>query len=495
MRPRATVILAALLAILAGGMASSCAARRDAPPAYEPPALYTQALEEAGAGKVSAAKQPTPAAGLAEAREAWERALAEPSPYSVFFLPAPRLLAALAPAAGDAALARKALADGFTLETLEMLAYLRNPAVRAAESRFRSTLAAYGQVEELSDLLSQASAFTGGMGIESAALFPYPAVMALQGSLVTLEAGASREDLEIARRDAVSRARRIFWELVYNGKARDILGETLRLLSALPGAAAGRYETGAAPLSGLTDAVVRREKAREDLTSLEREAGALEARLAALLDLPPGGGHVSPAQTLPSADFPGPETLARAALSRRQEIRKARIEVERVRTVILMMEAGASFGRSFDAALSPARVARTGDARGEPALPQAPGLAAPPYAYLEETRGVLQSRKAELAAVSADTPGLVRDAWTRADRARREARLYRGAVERLARLDFEAAKKSFETGQMSLGELVDLAIKRLDAKMSALAAERDLGLSLADLSEAVGAADLSSAGG
>ncbi|MCX5883213.1 MAG: hypothetical protein NTU74_15870, partial [Deltaproteobacteria bacterium] len=90
----------------------------------------------------------------------WEDALKSSAADTRFFSPAPDRLSVLEPAGRDAAAAVRALTSGFTLETLEILALLRNQGVISAEKTFRSKLQAYSQVANLDEMLRQYSAFT-----------------------------------------------------------------------------------------------------------------------------------------------------------------------------------------------------------------------------------------------------------------------------------------------------------------------------------------------
>ena len=95
---------------------------------------------------------------LEETSRRWEESLNASGTDTRFFSPAPDRLSALEPAGRDAAAAAQALAAGFTLETLEILALLRNLGVISAEKTFQGKLQAYSQVSNLDEMLRQYSA-------------------------------------------------------------------------------------------------------------------------------------------------------------------------------------------------------------------------------------------------------------------------------------------------------------------------------------------------
>ena len=486
MKTSASVFLG-FLAAVAVTFSASCAVK--IPEAYEPSSFYKAAVEKDAGGPVSVEAVPAPWVDeLRQARAEWEKAASEPSAVSVFHQTPPRLLKALSPAFSDGRQAQKALSGEFSLETLETLALGRNPTVRAADSSLAASLNAYGQLSELMDQLSQYSVFAGDLGAGMAAGFPYPEVVALQGQMAGREAAEAFFEREMARRTALTTARRLYWEIWYNQGALRIADETLRLVSGLPDTLARRYETGEADLKDVTEALVQKQKIEEERLTLKREGEALRASLAALLELPSGAVLGHPGKSGPSSAFPRPESLILLALSRRQEIKKLEAAVARAELSILMMEAESGFGRPFNLSLPSKRIARQGEdaAMNGATGSVAPRLSGPAYAYLQETRARLTALRAELSGAIAETPALVRIAWTRADKAKREAALYGERVETLARLNFSSALKDYETGGLNLSDLTEIALARLEAGTAALSARRDLGLALAELYEAVG---------
>ncbi|RMG85043.1 MAG: hypothetical protein D6708_16265, partial [Candidatus Dadabacteria bacterium] len=103
---------------------------------YEPGEFYRAQLastpperpQTAGDGAFEAQK-----ARLEEARRRWAEALEAGLPGERFYEPAPEVLERVRAAADDPGKAQALLADGFDLETLEALAWVRNPGIRAAE--------------------------------------------------------------------------------------------------------------------------------------------------------------------------------------------------------------------------------------------------------------------------------------------------------------------------------------------------------------------------
>ena len=319
---------------------------------YEPPALFRSSVVLRAEPAPQQPHQPdrdfeTQVARIRDLQGRWQKALEAPVPGEAFYAPEPSRVEALRPAGADAAAAEKALAGGFTLETLEALALLRNPEIAAKERELRATLEGYGQVENLDTILRRYSAFTASLmtgigGMENpdatALKFPFPGVLALKGEVVTQEAAAAREDLEAARRKAITSARKAYWELLYLARAQEISGHMLDLLDNLKAAASARYAAGQTNFQDVIKVVIEREKTKEELRTLGEEQANAEAEIREVLALPPAAPVGAPAARDPGSDVPALDGLYPVALERRQELRAARAMIGRMERMLEMAE-------------------------------------------------------------------------------------------------------------------------------------------------------------
>jgi hypothetical protein len=507
-----------LLAILTLAVQPACASRFQAlkgeVDAYTPSPLYLGLA----AGSTAQTTPPAPVAGadafsaasqrLRELAAQWELTLGQRDAVSSFIVPGADLVSALAGAAADPDLAGRALGDGFSLQTLEMLTLLRNPMIRTKEAEARAAVEVFGQAEQIDAVLRRYSALTatsmagGGMGTPPD--FPFPAVLALKGQIVNEEVRAARETLEAARRDAVTAARTAYWELVYVGQAAEITSRMIDLLENLDRSVASRYEAGKTSFQDLVRIRIEREKAREELKTLAEERTNRAAEIRGLLALPPRIVVGIPAFLENWAPLPAQEDLETLALARRQEVRAAAAMVGRMERMLEMVETMTYPG--FDLGLSPAPRGPVTPPAGDSGMGEAAeGLGAtaaaaarPPdrpffaadAAYVREIRQRIAALNSEREAVRAQTLVDVRNAWFAADRARREEALYAAKVLGLAQSALESSLQGYAAGSVGFSDLLESYRGWLEANLAHQRARVDIGVARSGLEAAVGVANL-----
>ncbi|MBI5016229.1 MAG: TolC family protein [Deltaproteobacteria bacterium] len=516
---KTTAALLAAAAALAG--VSAQAGYRDLSrelDAYEPPALYRSQV----GGKPGTDVRPgSPAsddefraqiARLREVESRWEKALTEPTAEDSFYTPAASQLEVLRPAATDATAAEKALADGFSLETLEALTLLRSPAVRSKERELRAALAGYSQVENLDSILRQYTIFTASLmaGVGSAenpdapALkFPFPGVLALKGEIVTQDARAAREGVEAARRDAVTAVRKAYWELLYARAAQEITGGMLDLLDNLKSAASARYSAGETTFQDVVKIGIEREKAKEELKTLGEEQRNREAEIREVLSLPPVVAIGAPAARAPNRAAVKEKGLYPEAKAKRQELRAMRAMIGRMERMLEMAETMIYPGFSLNLSLyerdEVSRIgagAAMGEAAGSfPVVTTASmgaGLPKMPWfgkddAYLRETRQRIGALQKDLEMTEASTALSVREAWFRLDKALREEALFGDRVVSLSQAALEASTRGYRAGKVMFSDLIESYTGWLQANLALERAKADTGVARAELEAVVGA--------
>ncbi len=445
--------------------------------------------------------------GLEEKKNGWETAIGAATTKDSFYFPDPDVLKKLGPATVNDAAAADSLADGFTLETLEALALLRSPVVSSSQRSFRAALEGYSQVANLDEMLRAYSAFTGalmttagGMNESPAMRFPFPAATALKGEVVTQEVLAAREELEMARKEAVTEARRLYWELLYIRRASEITGRSLDLMRELADSTTLRYEVGEGGLREVTGARIESGKMREELTSIAGEQANLEAGVRKLLALPPEVKVGAPAAREPSRDVPPLEPLYPLAREKSPEIKAQRAMVGRMEKMIEMskLEINPRFTQDLSTFDNRA-VLQAGSGRMEEPFPDSAPAAksdgAPAkawygsgLAYLRESEQRLAALREELRRTEAGVLDEVRESWFRLDRARREEILYSQRIGELSRLSRETALGRYRSGDMTLTDVLEAFRSALDNELAAARRAADLGVARAELESAVGAA-------
>jgi outer membrane protein TolC len=514
-------LLAALVALaVAPACASNYQTLKGEVDSYLPSLPYAG---QAGAGDAaatapSAAAAAAPPAGapvdgfaaaarrLQELNVQWEQSLQRPAADSAFLVPADELLRTLAGAAADPEVAGKALADGYSLQTLEALTLLRNPMIRTKQSEALAALAAFGQAEQIDAVLRRYRSLTStamaGLGaMEPVPEFPFPAVLTLKGQIVDDDVRAARERLEAARRDAVGAARTAYWELIYAGQAAEVTARMIDLLENLDRSVASRYESGKTSFQDLVRVRIEREKTRELLRTLTEERANRAAEIRGLLALPARVAVGTPSFVEAAAPLPAQAGLETLALARRQEVRAADAMVDRMERMLEMLETMTFPG--FDLGLTPVPRGPLAPSAGGSAMGGAvagAGTAAAtspvrPFsgaeqAYLGEVRQRIAALKSERESVRAQTLVDVRAAWFAADRARREEALYASKVLGLSQSALESALQGYGAGEVAFSDLLESFTGWLEANLARRRARADSGIARSGLEAAVGVANL-----
>lgn len=439
-------------------------------------------------------------ASLQQRQEKWLQSLSEPGEIITFYVPDPVLLARLRPAVTDPTVATKALAQGLTLETLETLVLLRNPAIQAKESEFKAVLEGYSQAENLDTILRRYASLTkslmtgvGGMtNPDPVALkFPFPGVLALKGEIVNQEALAAREEFEIARREALTSVRKDFAELLYARKALEISQSLLQLIDNMRRTALTRYQAGAATFQEVTGIDIERERAKDELLTLGDELHNIETAIRTAILLPEEvvvGVPIPPDRPNTQSNL---ETLYQLALKRRQEIRLQEAMLGRMERMLEMSETmiypGFTPGLSFYEGDEVS--ARGGESTAQASfgaeLPKTPWFGTND-AYLRQTRQRLNSLNKALEATRASTMLEVRTAWFRFDKAKRQEALYRDRIVPLSQASLDAASQGYSTGSVTFAELIGFAKGWLTDTLSLARAQADVLKTTAELEAAVG---------
>ena len=443
-----------------------------------------------------------------EAKARWEKALKAPRSAETFFHPPSHLLKSLKPAATNVAVATDALYPRFALETLETLAFLRNPGIKASENRTRAAIDTYAQVLALDDILRKYTAFTEGLMTGVGSLkgkepmktkFPFPGILSLKGEIVGQEIKAVMEDLEIARREAITEVRKAYWELLFVHKAEKIAKETIGLFRHLEQTAIILYETGGTSYQDVIKVRIQREILEEDLDTLLEKQRNGETKILEILNLPPETKIGLPENREPLRIVPPLEALYKLAYERRQELRRMRARVGKIERLIEMAETmiippyTLNLSLYEDEAIN--QVGSVATKEGFPVSTRAStgaGLPITPWygiedAYLRQTQQELNALRRELEKEEAATFTLVRNAWFRLDLAKREESLYRGSILELTRTALEVSTQGYEAGKVSFADVISSYRSWLDANLAADRELSNLGIAHAQLENVVGA--------
>ena len=402
---------------------------------------------------------------------------------------------------------KRALQAKFSLEDLETLVLLRNPGVKAQENHVKAAIETFGQASDLDDILRRYSAFTEGLmpgigpmkGKEPVkAKFPFPAVLALKGQIAQQEVKAANEYLESVRRDAITKARKTFWNLIFIRKSRLITRETVDFLQQLEAVATTRYKAGKTSFQDVIKVEIRRKILEETLLTLREKQRNLELTILQLVNLPPLVRLGAPEIQEPVWKTPPLESLYKSALERRQELRRMRAMVGKMERMTAMAEIMIlpQYTMNFsvyndEAATQTGSIAMKETFAVSVPASRGAGLPKKPWygtddAFLRQTRQKLMALKNELKNAEKATATMVQKAWYKTDQAKREAALYRDTVVGLARSALDVSTRGYESGRVSFADVIGSYTDWLKARLALARKLSDIGVARAELARAMG---------
>lgn len=444
---------------------------------------------------------------LLDLQARWRETLRDLSAPEAFYHPDPQILAELAGAQTDIAAAQAAMSQPIPQDVPEVLALLRSPTVKAAEHRVRAALEKYTQVGAVDDILRRYTAFTEGVmtgvsimrghgGVRGQ--FPFPGVLALKGRVVTQDVMAAHEQLETARRDAVTAARQTHWRLWFRHQVLSITERTIELLRELEQVSITRYEAGRTSFQDVIKVQVQREVLDERLVTLREQLHNTHVEIRQILHLPPGTPIGLPQVNLAEADLPDLPALYDMGVADRQELNVLRARIGKMDAMIEMAET--MLLPAFDLGLSTytdQAIRQVGTQAGQPTFgdrttPSA-GTGRPhkPWfgfadAYLREMRQKRQAMQEELHRLQDATVALVRNKWFALDRARREKRLYQDTLVGLSEAALEVSTSGYESDKVAFADVIASYTLWLEANLALADKRAAYATSLAELEQAVG---------
>jgi outer membrane protein TolC len=423
-------------------------------------------------------------------------------------------MAELTAVATDEAAAGHIFTQRWDLSTAKALSLLRNPAVQAADLRFKAAIQALDQVTALDAVLKQYDAYgqtvMSGVGPMKGAVptqmqFPFPGITALKGKIADQNIRVAAANLSARRRDTLAAVEKAFWDLNYVHAARRITAEMLGLLNHLEGVATTRYESGRISYQDVIKIRIKREILGEDLATWQQRRQTTEARLKQLLLLPSDTKIARPEFLAPIRKLPALDPLIIRARQGRQELMGMRAMIAKMEGMVLMAETMIlpSYGPDFSSYSNrPVQTVGSGAAK-EPfntkvSAQRGAGLPKMPWfgtkdAYLQETRRKLEALQKELADGEARTEFKVRDTWRALDQAVREERLYRQSVVAMTETSLDVSTREYESGDLNFANVISSYTLWLKSQLSLAKKTADIGRFRAELLRWIGAAPDNSA--
>lgn len=444
---------------------------------------------------------------LLDLQTRWREAFRDLSAPTAFYPPNPQVLEGLETTRTDATAAQAAVSQSFSQDVPEVLALLRSPTIKAADHQARAALEKYSQVSAVTDILRRYTAFTEGAMTGVGTMrghggtrgqFPFPGVLALKGQAVTQDVTAAREQLEAARRDAVTAARKAHWRLWFLHQAFSTTERTIGLLRELEQVSVTRYEAGRTSFQDVIKVRVQRELLDERLVTLREQLRNAHVEIRQLLHLPPDTPIGLPRVSLAEADVPDLPSLYGTALESRHELKVLRARLGKLDAMLEIAET--MLLPPFDLGLSYYRdqaINQVGTQAGQTtfatrttasagaAQPKRPWFAFAD-AYLREMRQKRQALQEELNRLQDATVAMVRSKWFALDRARREKRLYQDTVVQLSQAALDVSTSGYESDKVAFADVIASYTLWLNTNLALADKRSAYGTSLAELEQAVG---------
>jgi outer membrane protein TolC len=388
------------------------------------------------------------------------------------------------------------------LETLLPLLLGRNAGIAAARARLEGAAERHPQAISLPDPKVEATYFTKNAMDPSGSFtrwelmvrqeIPFPVVLALKGDEAKKDAEAEALRYEAAVRDAVAELKDAHAERGYLAAATRVQAAVRDVYRRFADVARGGAATGRTRLPESFRADALAAQAEYELKLLEEMRGVEDARLRALLQLPPhlAIGEPSDAAEVPVVDA-NPDELARRALAYNQELRAAGVMTESAELAArrARWELAPSFeiggGQRFNDDYDPA----TGDRHDSTVLSL--GVTVPFWfpahqARIREADAGLRAARAEESDRRATLAASVARAAFRLRNAQRLGDLYGRELVPQAEQALARSQSMMAEGKESLASSLELAATWQQLRLAELRAVADRAQALAALEKLLG---------
>ncbi len=480
--------------------------------AYRPPSYFTQLLSEPDPEFKSVLKQDTKEfsamkSKIIKMKSSWADKIKAQKHEFDFVKIDKSYLKKLGPAKIYSGFAADKLKNNFSLKSLEHLTLLRNPAIKAAEKRFKATIESYTQVTDLDEVLRSYSGFTKSLmtgvgpqkGKDSMKIkFPFPAVMSLKGQIVTRQAVIANQNLAITARNEITKMRKNFWNLMFVYRAKNITAETLRLFKRLEQVANARYKSGKTSFQDVIKINIKTHILEEDLVTLKEKQKSYEATIKAILNIPQEKKIGKPVMQRPVAKIPSIEKLRALAKNHRQEIKKIKASIAKMEKMTELSETMILPPFTLSLSVYENDIANTGGPGAiKPSFPvtttASMGAGLPKNiwfgtgdSWLKQTRQKIEALKSDLEKTYSLTDSMVENGWFELDKAVRETNLYENKVVELSKSALDVSSRGYESGTVTFADVINSYTTWLNVRLSLAKKFSAMGIARANLINTLG---------
>jgi cobalt-zinc-cadmium efflux system outer membrane protein len=389
-----------------------------------------------------------------------------------------------------------------SLDEVTNVVLANNPAIKAAQEKWRAMKARVPQAAAWEDLRAEArsrvaryvsippNAFTD-QSFKLQQEVPISGKNLSRARAATAEAGAAFEDFRRTQLDVLSRARAAFHRLANEYAQLEVNQRNVDLLNQFAEVNRQRYEVGNASQADVLTAQTDAAKLLEAQSDIFRRISDAQSQLNVLMNRPAQSPLAQPSQIPFQPPHFSLQALQAVALSARPEMQRAqnRVEAERFRLEL------ANRQRFPDPTIDvqAQRYNEAGQAVSELDVGVSIGL---PFfnprkysATVTEARRNFESAQHELEAARNEALGLVRDQLTKIETAAHHYELYSDKILPLARQAVQSNRVAYETSSANFLELITAQRVLQDVESAHVNHLADYQVAVAELNAIVGIED------
>jgi len=435
-----------------------------------------------------------------EIRDEWQERLRAPEKtVSLVDFATPEMTELRKKAAGEEFPA--ALGKELSLDLVLCGVFVRSPDLARARKELAGTVEEYAQVTYLDTILRQYVSFLRTLNTHVGPpvamdriqkRFPFPGTLELKAAVVGHAVQAAQAKYEAALRDAITDTRVAYAEYVFLFQAIRITEETLRYLRQLEATVRGKLVAGTAQKAHVLQTQVEISSLENELVTLQQRRETLQAKLLALLDLPPATPMGEPALPAPGPFPERIEPLYERALAEQPDIRLARARADRMSAMIELAEQAAYPELSPGLwAMEGLSLDTGGSAKVREPFAARPKVKPDPWfgtkdAYLRQAREMERAAVNALEAARESTLFKVKDAFVQLDTAKRLQDLYREVQLEQAAQAYRDTAAGYAADRVEFLNVIDALRRWLRFLLDADRAQRDYHQAHARLEAAVG---------
>ena len=393
-------------------------------------------------------------------------------------------------------------AETLELPRLIQVAVARNPKVKAAKARWQATIEQYPQVTALPDPMFMYGYYARSVEtrvgpqrhrISFSQSFPYPGTLDAAGEVVKKAIEIERVKHEQVIRDLIVELKLSYHELAYLQRAVELTQQNHELVASILTIATARYAEGKATLNDVLKAQSQLAQLEYDLILLAELQRVEYANINGILSIP-SSTLLGVTVAVPYA--PLDVTLAdveKQALSKRQELRIAALNVEKATEGIVLAELQTKPMLKFDLMAIETGKALMIDAPDSGKDPFTIGFGVTvPWSSLKNSskvREAQQNREASTAnklVLEDETEVALRKIYFRLENARRLVELYETTLIPQAGAAIEVAEEWHQEGAKSITGFLETQSVWLNFNLARLRAIADYQQNVARLEQLVG---------